>query len=203
MPKSKSRRSRYNGVSTPFRQGRNYTLPFKDTILGSAVITEASTSIPLTNQQLLPSLSTDITLTRLVVFRKVIVEVLPVAVDDQIAGQIQVGEGLSENGPFGIAPFKIASQVNPTMYYMDFRKAATIAPAILKPVRGNTPVTIVRVKFRGQNTTPQDTAVQFRVTSWVDVMPQEAAFDITPLLLSSPPQVLSPAQAADASNGAG
>jgi hypothetical protein len=196
MARKSKRNNQYNGVATPFKQGSNYTLPYKDTIMGSLTITEEASIIDLGNQTLIPSIvSSSSTNTRLYVFRKIVVEVLPIAVDDQVVGQIQVGTGLTDGSPFGIAPFKIASQVNPTFYTMDFKKASRIAPYILRPVRGNTNINVLRLVFRGQVTTPQDTTVQFRVTSWIDVMPQDAPLDASTFFIStsspSPPEVLS------------
>ena len=174
-------------------------ITYQDTIVSSITVTDTVDTFTYTTQQLLPGLnfgSTTVGRQRIVIPRSIFAEVLPVGSSTATAVlQLQVPPSWAGNRSsegFGFQPFKLISLVNPTILNMDWKAAGRTVPYILRPTSMLDNEEMLDVQGRTGGTTSR--ALQLRITTVVDIMPQDGIVNIVPSLRSRFVSSCSPGQ---------
>ena len=149
--------------ASAFRQGQALAPTFKQTITFTGT---GANALPVASNDMLSDL-----VGRYVTVTKVLVEILPnLKQDDRgVLAQARIGAQLSESSLVAVpsGPFKILSNANPTVFVLDIRQMARIAPALLKVITPNS-TELLNLNF-STGGTRQYTA---RVTTWCHVWPE-------------------------------
>ena len=109
---------------------------------------------------------------------------------------MDTGEQLLNSTSFGTVPFKVMSAVNPTRYVFDFRRAGRICPSILKPIRPMFRATdvrsFVRFAYNALGASTNEIDLTIRITTFVDILPQDNLIPVIPFPASRTAQVAYP-----------
>ena len=181
------RNGRRNG-----RANGSMTTVFKDTVVANLTLTARNNVVEFYSAGLLPGLGTGAATSRTIVPRRCIVEFLPQvgASQDQVFVQVQCGDMFMPSDEqfagscFATQPTKLLSQVNPTRLTFDWRKAGTVCPSILKPIRPLFQSTVDRSYLRILASTAEadpNIVIALRITTFVDIFPQDEIVFLDPV----------------------
>jgi len=135
----------------------------------------------LSTADLLPGLDIDSAQERNVVVESCMLELMPTEFANQLLVQMSANYQIAQTPSH---PFKLASSINPTRFYLDIVKLSKVAPGILKvfPV-SNAPTTFIRIQIYTDNE-EGGFAATGRLTTKCRVLPQRSLLTAVPLAIS-------------------
>ena len=189
MPRKRNNRPK-NGFSSPLRARPGVkTVTYQDTTVAIITVSDTVDSFTFTSRQLMPGLNITTTPSgaqRVFVPRTVFVEVLPTGTGPEVAIlQLQIPASWAGNRTseaFGVQPFKMTSLVNPTLFQLNYRAAGKAIPYILRPssLLDNEEL----LEIQGRSGGAGNRSYQLRITTVVDLMPQDGIVNVVPTIRS-------------------
>ena len=171
------RNGKVRGASA-FRQGLALNQCYKQTI-ASQIATFS------TNLYNCSELLSDMT-GRTVVVNKIMVELLPDTIANSATAsqafmaQLQLTTALTGDPAtvVPVAPFKMLSNINPTIFTIDCKQLAKVCPRILAPIRVASTENLLIIQL---NTVPNERLITARITTFATVLPDTLTSLVIPV----------------------